>query len=222
MTFEKNDIFLDLEVIPGCDWYMEEQATKVSAPANYVNPDAIEKWMVMQGNGKKEQARHATGLIPIYGQIICIGFAVNDGPVMTLYGTDEKDLIKRFYQELSDRKVQRHRWVGHNVVGFDLPYLWTRSVVHHLDSAFLPDKQIKPWEMDKAFDTLYQLAGKDFKGHSLGNVCKVFGIPDNYPDVDGSMIWDMYREGLAESIQQYCANDVCMTRQLFNRIEGYL
>jgi predicted PolB exonuclease-like 3'-5' exonuclease len=222
MPFERTEIVLDIECVAGCDWFQDQQAAKVSAPSNYTKPETIAQWMETTGKAKQEEARRNTCFIPLYSKIICIGFALDDGPVMTIAEDDEKSLIKRFYKELYDAGARSHRYIGHNILNFDLPLLWTRSVVHGVDSAFLPKRQYKAWDTSEVFDTLVQLAGRDTKGYSLGNACRVLGIPDAYPDMDGSMIHDLHKEGMWESIQQYCSNDVCMTRQLFNRIEGYL
>jgi predicted PolB exonuclease-like 3'-5' exonuclease len=224
--FSPNELYFDIETVPGCDWYMEEVAAKVTAPANYTKPESIKEWMATAGQKKMEDAKHSTGLIPIYGKIICIGFALNDAHPQTITGDNEKELLQAFFAHLKFQVLgmdnTKVKWIGHNICGFDIPYLWTRCMVNEVDSLFLPRRDNKPWETSKVFDTLYQVAGKDFKGHSLGNMAKLFGIKDKYPDVDGSMIWDMYREGLLDSISEYCINDVEITRQLYKRINPYV
>lgn len=224
--FDANNVFIDLEVIPGCQWFMDEAAAKVAPPANYSKPETIKEWEATIGLAKRDEAQHAVGLIPMYGKIITIGFAVNDGPIHTLQDDNEEILLNAFFgilhAELSGCQSIRHRWVGHNICGFDLPYLWTRCLVNDVDSIFLPKREYKPWFTEHAFDTLYQLAGTKYSGHSLGNMAKVFGIPDKYPGVDGSLIWDMHKQGLHSVIKDYCENDVWITRQLYKRMDGFV
>jgi hypothetical protein len=94
-------------------------------------------------------------------------------------------------------------------------------MIHQILSPYLPPANAKPWEFEKVFDTLEALAGKDKQGYGLGNMARLFNIPDKFKDVDGSMIWDLWKLGLHESIGQYCANDVEITRNLFNRIADW-
>jgi hypothetical protein len=86
----------------------------------------------------------------------------------------------------------------------------------------LNPRTIKPWETQKAFDTLYQLAGTNTKGHNLGNMAKVFGIDDPFPDIDGSMIWQLWKEKKETLIEDYCASDVRITRELYKRIRDWV
>ena len=219
------NLYFDLEVIPGCQWYQEQAAAAVRPPSNYRSEDAIEKWWKEVGQAAKLEAIHRTCFIPAYGQIVCIGWALDDGPTEYLVGEDEAILLGRFFTHLEETlpndRVKHLRWIGHNISGFDIPYLRMRCILHGIKSDYLPEHGIKPWDTSKVFDTLGMLAGRDTKGYSLGNMAKLFGIIDPMENLDGSMVWEMWKSGLHNAVGEYCANDVSITRSLYNRIKEF-
>ena len=120
---------------------------------------------------------------------------------------------------------ERHttKFVGHNIVGFDLPALWFACLRNQVPYHSLPfPRGLKPWDTHTCIDTLWQLSGGNFKGYSLAKMAKLFGLESKMPDVDGSMVWSMYKQNLIEAIVDYCEDDVRLVRQLHKRMEGYL
>ena len=71
-----------------------------------------------------EQFLLGTSFDGAFGRILCIGYAVDDEPTDVLTG-DECDILRRFW-ELA-RTVRR--FVGHNVMDFDLRFIYQRSIV---------------------------------------------------------------------------------------------
>ena len=59
-----------------------------------------------------------------FGRILCIGYAVDDQPAECLFG-DEKELLRKFWAIAKDATL----FVGHNVMDFDLRFIYKRSVI---------------------------------------------------------------------------------------------
>jgi 3'-5' exonuclease len=221
------NVFLDVETIPGETFYQKEVAEKIHPPGNISKPETIAQWILDKQPAAIQDAIHGTSLMPGYNRIVCISYAVDDGPVRTFMDNDEACLLLSFFLSLSDAMSEMQtancaRFVGHNIVGFDLPTIWWACIRNKVPYSFLPrPREVKPWDTMKVFDTLYQLEGTERKGYSLGNMARLFDLVDDCPGTDGSMVWDMWKAGEKRAIADYCANDVEITRQLFNRIREW-
>jgi predicted PolB exonuclease-like 3'-5' exonuclease len=222
-----SNVFIDIESIPGETFYLEQAVEEVRPPGNFTKEDTIAAWHKGAGVAAKEAAAHRVGMIPAYCQIVSIAFAVDDGPVRTFYGKDEGLLLEGFWEGIAASLVNSRnplsvRWIGHNIVGFDLPVLFFRCLMHGINDPRLPAvRDIKPWETTKVFDTLYQMAGQNPKGYGLANMCKLFGIESKFPDIDGSQVWGLWKEGYYQLVSEYNADDVELVRKLYLRIKEF-
>ena len=53
---------------------------------------------------------------------------------------------------------------------------------------------------------------------SQDNLCKALGIKGKPDDIDGSKVWDFYKAGKIDEIEDYNRDDVDKVRQIYNRI----
>jgi hypothetical protein len=242
------DITLDLETIPAqrpcflaelIAKHMEAaevEAANVSPPKNYKSDEAIDKWWLETGTparvalvstaaDKAEEEYRATGLDGAFGQIVVIGYAIDDADPVALwspdYATDEAKIIRLFYDRLI-AEVGSHtgqvRFIGHNIAGFDLRFLLHRSIINGIrPPAFIPFNA-KPWEQDKVFDTMTAWAGVG-KFVKLDKLCRALGLPGKPSDIDGSQVWEYVKSGRIAEVADYCINsDVVQTRTCFKRM----
>jgi hypothetical protein len=222
-----NNLFIDIETIPGNTFMVEKAISGVSPPANYKKPETIAQWQEEQGEAARKAAVHSLGMHPAFCQIVCLSWALDDNSPTTYHGEDEKALLSVWLDDLAEslekcRNGYSYRLIGHNVLGFDLPVIWFRCMVNGINSPLLLNpRTVKPWETLKAFDTLYQLGGGNNKGFSLANMAKLLKIPDKYPDIDGSMVWDMWQQGRHNEVADYCEEDVKIVRRLFNAMKEF-
>lgn len=222
-----SNIYIDLETVPGDTFMLQEVAEKVSPPASYSKPDTIAAWMAEKAPAAIESARHALGLHPAYCKIISLAWAF-EGEEVQVYSGTEAAILKCFYEDLATRLLQTKngysfRVIGHNIVDFDLPVLFWACLRNKIPYAPLPHpRRIKAWETEKVVDTMYALGGREKKGYSLGAMCKLFGINDPNPEVDGSMVWDIFRAGRIREIEDYNVADVEMVRELYRRIREWI
>lgn len=217
------NIYLDEETIGATDpAFIERIAANIKPPGNMKKADTIAAWELSDKPAAIEEAVLKTSFDGTYGQIVCIGFAIDDRPVKTFCGADEHRLIDGFYQAVQDALVeQKHclpvTLIGHNLVGFDLPFLWKRSVILGIKPPkFMPFKA-KPWDA-VVFDTMQQWDSDRDKRISLDNLCAVLGIESPKGEMDGSKVWDAYRAGEFEKIATYCGKDVEAVRKIHQRM----
>jgi len=167
------NLYLDIETIGTSDPAVIERVTaNIKPPANYKKPEAIEKWWAEEGEAAKAEAIQKTAFDGTYGKIVCIGYAFDDRGAVTVCGGEEEALISCFYDDVAKGAGGRHiNIVGHNVVNFDLKFLWQRSVVLGIKPPPCINFKVKPWD---SADTMTMWSAE--KRISLGNLCAALGI----------------------------------------------
>ena len=208
-------LFIDIETIP-CQWpnATEEIKRDLKAPANYTKQETIDKWI----EENAEKAYLKTSFDGGMGQIVVIGYAIDDHPAQTFQVSDlsigsEKEILEDLYQIYSEVGAGS-LVIGHNHIGFDLPFVFKRSIINSVTpTPFFPRNP--KWNGAEVYDTMLGWSGKEFT--SMNTLCKLFGI-DGKGDIDGSDVWPMVQAGKITEVAQYCAGDVERTREIFKRL----
>lgn len=165
-----------------------------------------------------DAAWHKTSFSGLTGQLLMIGVAIDDEDPIVLNG-DESLMLFDFSKLLSD--VHRNdnmglpEFVGHNLIDFDLPFIFHRSVLleiaPHINFTVMPSRY-----SDRIFDTMSRWAGFGNR-IKLDTLAQALGVGGK-GGIDGSMVYDYYAEGRIHDLAEYCANDVRMTRAVYKRM----
>ena len=198
--------YFDVETIPDqSEGALERAKESVKVPANYKNPDTIAAYI--EENAQEVWER--TALDGWNGHVACI---VANG---TEYKVDnisiEKSILNYFFRDLKESTL-----VGHNIIGFDIPFLTKRALVLgvKLPPEHIWPRNLKPWD-NKVFDTMTQLGnGKEFI--SLDNLASNLGIKGK-GNTTGKQVHYMWQNGLHDEIAEYCADDVRIVREIHER-----
>ena len=195
-------LFFDLETIPAAD-DLREAATE-SERNKWKNRDFAED---------DEALYRASALSGNFGRIFCIGYAFDNNPTQVIKGKERDILIK--WWGIAARAT---KFIGHNIINFDIPFLYKRSIVHRCSpSQMLP---IKNFETDNIYDTdkqwnrwVYQSSIK------LHHLAITLGLPSSKDGgIDGSQVYDFYLKGQHQQIYDYCKRDVELTRKIYKRM----
>lgn len=217
-------IYLDLETIPVADMaIIAEIEAGVKPPGNLKKAETIAAWERDEKPAAVLEAVRKTGLDGTYGSICCIGFAVDDEPVECSFGNEE-DVLRNFFRWLegaarisdyTDR--QSAVFVGHNILSFDLRFLWQRCVVNGIrPPAFIPFNA-KPWD-GKVLDTMTAWNPERERRISLDKLCLALGVPSSKGDMDGSKVAEYWQAGRHQEVAAYCMADVEAVRQCHKRM----
>lgn len=216
------NIYFDIETIPTqSDNIKNYIQSNLTAPANYKKPEAISTWI----EENKEPAYRKTALNGGFGQIVCIGYAINDGDVKVIHfdnwASSEKQILQSFFNGLIEcyrpsSDITPH-FIGHNIENFDLRFIYQRAIVLGVKPpAFLPLNS-KSYNNMYIFDTMTEWAGKR-NYVSLNEICLSLGIPPKGDEIDGSKVWDFVQNGNLKQVADYCADDVEKVRAIHKRI----
>lgn len=230
-------IFFDIETLPterpDVVAYIDAGITH---PGTMSKPETIAAWEAEKRPEVLRESVSKTALEGGLGRVASIAFAVGDCEVVSAtsakpgseeapaaYDADqERKLLTRFFAACDRvRKEMRVEptLVGHNIAGFDIRWLWKRSIVLSVQPPDWWPVDAKPWERDRIFDTMIA-----WEGHggriSQDRLCLALGLPMK-TDFDGSMVEEAWNAGEFEKIRAYNADDVRTVRSIWKRLTLY-
>lgn len=210
------NIYIDIEAVNSQDERVKDYFSRsVKAPSNYKDPEKIQAY-IAEGTIEAVNKTALDGL----GHAICICVAIDDGEVKTFYANtpeQEADVLVGFYKYLDENFAHvfsTKTFIGHNIVGYDLPMLKKRSMVLGIKPPEYIPFDAKPWD-NIVFDTMIRWDAKNFA--SLDKLCLAFGL-DGKSGMDGSMVNQAYLDGKHDEIAAYCGHDVDIVRKLHKRM----
>lgn len=226
----------------------EWMATEAPAKAQSIRDEAIEE---------ADQAWRKTGLSALFGRIYCIGYSTNGSqpvaPTLEDFGATvddikagnltallaERAMLLNWFEQCAYTKCQEGlpQYIGHNIAGFDLRFVFQRVVVLRrklqqllgddaLEATFdLPGGfpiKAKPWEDDRIFDTMLAWAGNNGRV-KLDLLCEgldvaMKGAELDGEEIDGSMVVDYVYSGQGKKVATYCCGDVTRSWELYQMI----
>lgn len=217
-------VTIDIETIPGQQPGLRERIkAEIKAPAQYKKPESIAEWLRENADEAADDAWRKTALDGALGQIAVIGYAIEDQAPVTLYSADyadgDADLLRDFFASITELRADgrpvRPYFIGHNIAGFDLPFIFHRAIINGVPLPAGFPIHPKPWG-DECFDTMTYWAGPRDR-ISLDNLCRALGI-EGKGGMDGSQVWDYVRAGRISEVAYYCAHDVEITRAAYRRL----
>lgn len=214
-------LYLDIETIPSQAPAVHERiAATITPPGNITKAETIAAWEADKKPALVADAIAKTSFDGALGHICCIGWALGDNEPATVdIGSvdDEKRMLEFFVNVIHERsrRLVSPTVVGHNVVDFDIRFLWQRAIILGVRLPGWFPRDPKPWG-DDTFDTMTAFAGARNR-ISMDNLCRALGIPDK-GEVDGSMVAGMWERGEHDAIAEYCRADVERTRAIHKRM----
>jgi hypothetical protein len=233
------NVFCDIETLPAQDpaviadlradmkAELDESLSAIRAPANYKDESKIAAYIDEKHEGLV--AAHEAAVLAAYlktgldgglGQVCVIGWATDDDVPLVANvncGITERDLLGTFFADLASlyRPTNRMRFIGHNLIGFDLRFIWHRAMVLGIKPPPGFPRDPKPWD-DTVFDTMLAWAGVRDR-ISLTKLCRILGVPDD-DDIDGKDVWPLFQAGQIAKIAEHCRKDEQKVRAVYNRM----
>jgi predicted PolB exonuclease-like 3'-5' exonuclease len=147
-------------------------------------------------------------------KIICLGYALEPSLTNTVdvLEGEEIDIIKNFWKLAADSNL----FVGHNILDFDLRFIYQRSVIHQIKPS--RDIPFSRFRNAPIYDTMHEWSKWGREHTSLDALAKALGIPSPKENLDGSKVYPYYRAGRLGEIIAYCKRDVDSVRQIYHRL----
>lgn len=215
---------MDIETIPSGD----ELRRFIPAPRPAAAPGFWRR--LFRPEAPSEEPYLQTALNWSFGRIVCIGLLVErenqqpeerafmaqikpgDSPAESL--AKEAEALRAFWQFV----LPDDYFIGHNILGFDLPFLWNRSLVCNV----CPSRPLclQRESTRFTFDTMQVWAHWSGPGSrqfvKLGTLTQILGLRGK--SGAGSQVYDLWREQRFDEIRDYCLSDVRLEYDLYRRL----
>ncbi|MCM3874679.1 MAG: ribonuclease H-like domain-containing protein [Pyrinomonadaceae bacterium] len=133
------------------------------------------------------------------------------------YEQDEKRALRDFLDLLKDFDPDTDEIVGHNVLGFDLPFIFQRCLVNNI--RVRPFVDLSEFQVRGVFDTMHHWWLGSKRNVSLDDIAWALGIESSKTaEAEGSKVFEMYHADKLAAIREYNLNDVRVTRQVYERM----
>jgi 3'-5' exonuclease len=165
-----------------------------------------------------------------YGRVLTIGVIVERDGAEThrgvfgrerqtmMFHLDEARTLRGFWKLLKNFNVSRDLIIGHNILEFDLPFIYKRSMIHGVEPSV--ELSFARYRRQPIYDTMREWAHWDSRRNiSLSDLARVLKIEMMKTEgLDGSLIYDRFCAGCHDEIARYCLRDVEMVRAIYRRM----
>lgn len=216
-----NILAFDIETIPDVD-----------GGRKLYGLDGLDDGEVAQVMFARQRQLRDTEFLPLHlHRVIVISIALRTDAGFRVWSlgddqTGERETISRFFDGIDRYSPVLVSWNGS---GFDLPVLNYRSIILGVDAARYweagdEDREFKWNNYLNRFhyrhtDLMDVLAGYQPRASApLDQIAVLCGLPGKL-GMEGSLVWDAYREGRFPEVRDYCETDSLNTYLLYLRWE---
>jgi hypothetical protein len=129
----------------------------------------------------------------------------------------EEKALQGFLALMADFDPECDLLVGHNIIGFDLPFIFQRCLANNI--AVKPFVDLSEFNVHGVYDTMraWWLGGRNRV--ALDDIAWALGIESSKTsEVEGSRVFELYQAGKLAAIREYNLNDVRVTRMIYERM----
>ena len=225
---------IDIETIPQLA-YKERAARRLSRSLQLgkLSEEQEQRYYEDQ-TAEEDRVYRAGSLAATSGRILSI--AVHIGPIAGatielaqreaehVFGIDpdgqeqsEAQALKDFLSVMSTFDADIDEIVGHNIVGFDLPFILQRCLANNI--AIRPFVNLSEFNVRGVYDTMHRWWLGARNRVALDDIAWALGIESSKTDeVEGSRVFELYQAGRLAEIREYNLNDVRVTRKVYERL----
>ena len=138
-------------------------------------------------------------------------FTVNDA--VAIVSGDEQELLSSFWEYLQQHRTSR--FVAHNGLAFDLPFIWNRCVINRVRPGFELD--LRKFRKDFVFDTMAVWSNWDHRlSPKLGDLGEALSLGSKL--ASGDEVLALWEAGKLSDLACYCLRDCWLTYGCYCRM----
>jgi len=215
-------VVLDIETVqaPREEWARLVGLGSVTAESFSQEPssDLFTHAQIQEHQKKEDELYERSSFDGTFSRIVCIGmliFSDSMGPQgnVAWYGTNEKELLRRFWARIGD--LRPTLFITHNGLGFDIPFIKKRSIIHQIKPTM--DINLARFRTEPVYDTMAIWSNWDTRGWvKLDVLARALNVETK--SGSGAQVAEMWAEGQAEAIAEYCLHDTYVTYACYQQM----
>jgi len=166
------------------------------------------------------------GLHAEFSQVICVSLGYeweSEFKVISIHGINEIELLIKL-SEIFDRFMKHEYFLaGHNIIGFDIPYLIKRYIINKIKvPKLLNSNGVKSWEKTEK-DTMQLWKFGGWQNVSLEVISASLGMECKSTKISGKTMY-LYdiKDINWEELKKYCESDMKTSYEIYKQIKEFL
>lgn len=213
-------VVLDIETIqaPREEWARIAGLTGTAGNAGSDSDDLFVRAEADQRRQAEDEQYEKSSFDGTFSRIVCIGLimltdSLDAQGAVAWYGADEKRLLQQFWTKLG--QIRPSLFITHNGLGFDLPFIRKRSVVHQVKPTL--DISLAKFRTEPVYDTMAVWSNWDQRGWvKLDVLARALHVESK--SGSGKQVADMWARGQGKDIAEYCLQDTYVTYACYCRM----
>ncbi len=153
-----------------------------------------------------------------FSRIVCIGTiafsdAMEPQGATAWYGGRERELLQQFWAWMANARP--NLFITHNGLGFDLPFLKKRSIIHQVKPTV--EINLAKYRTEPVYDTLAIWSNWETRGWvRLDVLARALGVETK--SGSGKQVAEMWHAGRGKEIAEYCLQDCYVTYACYSKM----
>lgn len=153
-----------------------------------------------------------------FSRIVCIGLiqlsdTLDPLGAVSWYGANEQALLRQFWAKLG--QLRPSLFITHNGLGFDLPFIKKRSVIHQVKPSL--EINLAKFRTEPVYDTMAVWSNWDNRGWvKLDVLARALNVESK--SGSGKQVAEMWAKGQGKEIADYCLQDTYVTYACYSRM----
>jgi predicted PolB exonuclease-like 3'-5' exonuclease len=175
--------------------------------------------------GEAEERRHAeeelyakSAFDGTFSRIVCIGLLefsdqMEARSAVAWYGTNERELLRQFWARVAQDRPTL--FITHNGLGFDLPFIRKRSMIHQVKPSL--DINLAKFRTEPVYDTMAIWSNWDTRGWvKLDVLARALQVETK--SGSGDQVAEMWERRQGLELARYCLQDTYVTYACYCRM----
>ena len=167
---------------------------------------------------KEDELYERSSFDATYSRIVCIAMLIFSPSMepkgaVSWYGSNEQDLLRQFWGRIAE--IRPTLFITHNGLGFDLPFIKKRSIIHRVKPSL--EISLAKFRTEPVYDTMAVWSNWDMRGWvKLDILARTLNVETK--SGSGKQVAEMWAAGQRKEIAEYCLQDTYVTYACYNRM----
>jgi len=215
-------IVLDIETVPAPrqEWARIRSIELVEPPEaiSQDNTDLFTYAEYEERLTKEKELYERSAFDGTFSRIVVIGVLVFSDSMapqgaIAWYGENEVELLCQFWEYM--RQLRPALFITHNGLGFDLPFIKKRSMIHQVKPPF--EINLAKFRTEPVYDTMAIWSNWDMRNWvKLDVLAKALNVETK--SGSGAQVGEMWAKGYRKEMAEYCLQDTFVTYGCYCRM----